>query len=145
MPLDLKLAAKASIGRLFSAVFWLQLSACAVVGWTLLHGGVSPAPSAHPATPATGDSEAAVAPESAIPGPIAQDAAGVSGSAIGSGQEVSAGSAAPTSVHPEAAADPSLSTTEVTVTRNDTLDRIFRRGEIRLPLRRVPGRHHAGH
>jgi murein DD-endopeptidase MepM/ murein hydrolase activator NlpD len=138
MPLDLKLVAKASIGRLFSAVFWLQLSACAVVGWTLLHGGVSPAPS--------GDSAAAVAPESAIPGPTAQDAASVSGSAVNSGQEVTAGSAAPTSLRPEVA-NPPLSTTDVTVTRNDTLDRIFRRLKLNLAdlasLRNLPGIRHA--
>ncbi|HTL19176.1 MAG TPA: peptidoglycan DD-metalloendopeptidase family protein [Steroidobacteraceae bacterium] len=146
MPLDLKLVAKTSIGRLFSAVFWLQLSACAVVGWTLLHGGVSPAPSAPPATPATGDSEMAVAPESAIPGPAAQDAGSVSGTAGSSGQAVTAGSAGPTSLHPEVA-DPSLSTTDVMVTRNDTLDRIFRRLKLNLAdlasLRNLPGIRHA--
>ncbi|HYX74190.1 MAG TPA: peptidoglycan DD-metalloendopeptidase family protein [Steroidobacteraceae bacterium] len=146
MPLDLKLVAKASIGRLFSAVFWLQLSACAVVGWTLLHGGVSPAPAGQAATPGTGNSAVAVAPEAASAGATAREAASASGTAVGSGQDMTAGSSAPTQLHTELA-NPPLSTTDVTVTRNDTLDRIFRRLKLNLAdlasLRNLPGIRHA--
>jgi murein DD-endopeptidase MepM/ murein hydrolase activator NlpD len=128
MSLDLKLAAQASIRRVFSAAFWLQLGACAIVGWTLLHGGTSPRPSGEPGS----------APEvSPAPATTAESAA-------------TAGTAAPaTSTDGNASALPSaqlagtVSTTDVTVTRNDTLDRIFRRLKLNLAdlasLRSLPG------
>ncbi len=126
MSLDFKLDAKASLSRVFSAAFWLQLSACAIVGWTLLQGGVSRAPSgeASPAaesasTPAGSGSPAASMPESPADSPARR-------------AEPSA---------PEAR--PALATIDVTVARNDTLDRIFRRLKLNLAdlasLRTLPG------
>jgi murein DD-endopeptidase MepM/ murein hydrolase activator NlpD len=121
MSLDFKLAAKACTRRMFSVAFWLQLSACAVVSWTLLHGGLD---AARPGVSAAGASErgqpAAATAESGASGPAA--------------------AAAPSEPAPvqAAVASPSedsktpLSTTDVTVIRNDTLDRIFRRLKLNL-------------
>ena len=129
MPLDLKLAAQASIRRMFSAAFWLQLGACAVVSWTLLHGAISPAP-----VPAEPTATAATALE----------AASTSGPAVATDGDASA--LAPAQLDGTASgADPkpALSTTDVTVSRNDTLDRIFRRLKLNLAdlasLRNLPG------
>ena len=90
------------------AGFWLKAGACAVVTWSLLNGSVS-APS-----PATAQPTAA-APATA-PVPQAPPAPG----------------AAPASAAvapPERAA---VSAIDVTVARNDTLDRIFRRLKLNL-------------
>jgi murein DD-endopeptidase MepM/ murein hydrolase activator NlpD len=131
MPLDFKTVAKACLRRLFSAVFWLQLSACAIVGWTLLHGGVSLAPSGQAATPGAGNPP---------------EAAAASGAALTSGQDTAKGSSAQPQP-PAEEASLGLSTTDVTVTRNDTLDRIFRRLKLNLAdlasLRNLPGIRHA--
>src|SRR5215831_13103925 len=54
MSFDFKLAVRGSVRRLFSASFWLQAGACAIVGWSLLHGGVRSAPSGQPAALAAG-------------------------------------------------------------------------------------------
>ncbi|HEY6824564.1 MAG TPA: peptidoglycan DD-metalloendopeptidase family protein [Steroidobacteraceae bacterium] len=145
MPLAFKPVAKDCIRRLFSAAFWLQLSACAVVGWTLLHGGVSLAPPGQAATLDAGDS-AAAALEAATAPDTARDEADASGTAVASGQDTATGSSAqPPS--PAEVASLVLSTTDVTVTRNDTLDRIFRRLKLNLAdlasLRNLPGIRHA--
>src|SRR5580704_15246591 len=71
-----------------SAAFWLQAGACAIVGWSLVHGALSVAPSSAAAAPA------------------------------------------PSGVAPSGAA--ALSTIDVIVARNDTLDRIFRRLRLNL-------------
>ena len=88
-----------------SAAFWLQAGACAVVGYSLLHGlAVSPAAAVKPP-----DAPAPAAPApSAAPLPAAQQA-----------QLPSLEGAA-------------LSTLDVTVARNDTLDGIFRRLKLNL-------------
>jgi murein DD-endopeptidase MepM/ murein hydrolase activator NlpD len=87
-----------------SAAFWLQAGACAIVGWSLVHGALS------------------VTPESPAPPALA-----------GAAPEAPARPAAP----PQLAAVPSLgsaalSTIDVIVARNDTLDRIFRRLKLNL-------------
>jgi len=131
MPLDFKTVAKACLRRLFSAVFWLQLSACAIVGWTLLHGGVNLTPSGQAATPGAGNPA---------------EPAAASGAALTSGQDTANGSSAQPQP-PAEEASLGLSTTDVTVTRNDTLDRIFRRLKLNLAdlaaLRNLPGIRHA--
>jgi murein DD-endopeptidase MepM/ murein hydrolase activator NlpD len=88
-----------------SAAFWLQAGACAIVGWSLVHGALSVAPET-PASPTLGSS----APASLPARPAAM---------------------------PQLAAVPSLetaalSTIDVIVARNDTLDRIFRRLKLNL-------------
>jgi murein DD-endopeptidase MepM/ murein hydrolase activator NlpD len=114
--------------RMRSPVFGLQASACAVVAWSLLHGGVTgpPAPAASPApVPSTQPSVPATAPQ-------APPASGAPGNTAAVPAAVSASS-------PRLAADPSLedarlalSTIDVIVSRNDTLDRIFRRLKLSL-------------
>jgi murein DD-endopeptidase MepM/ murein hydrolase activator NlpD len=88
-----------------SAAFWLRAGACAIVGWSLVHGALS------------------VAPEPAAP------------PALGSG--ASAATPAHPVAAPQLAAVPSLgtaalSTIDVIVARNDTLDHIFRRLKLNL-------------
>ncbi len=123
--------------RLPSAAFWLQSAACAVVGWTLWHGGLS--------TPAAGASDGAATPptQAANPAAAADD---TSVAASASAPVAAAGTAAAV----QQAAAPSLesakfalSTIDVVVTRNDTLERIFRRLKLNLAdlasLRSLPG------
>src|SRR5580704_17974957 len=99
-----------------SAAFWLQAGACAIVGWSLVHGALSVAPSSAAAAPAP----SGVAPSGVAP----------------SGAAAPASPAAPLPA-PQLAAVPSLgaaalSTIDVIVARNDTLDRIFRRLKLNL-------------
>ena len=104
------------------ASFWLQLSACAVVGWSLMHGGVEIAPPAAPEAPAAAIPPAA-APEATSPAtaPAAQMAAAL----------------------PLAGAQAALSRIDIVVVRNDTLERIFRRLKLDLAdlasMRSLPG------
>jgi murein DD-endopeptidase MepM/ murein hydrolase activator NlpD len=88
--------------------FWLKTGACAIVGWSLVHGALSVAPAASPLSTA-----AAIAPAAAVP------------------------PAAPTPPPAQLAEVPSLggaalSTIDVIVARNDTLDHIFRRLKLNL-------------
>jgi murein DD-endopeptidase MepM/ murein hydrolase activator NlpD len=97
---------------------WLQLAACAVVGWCLLHGSVQIAP--QPATPAP----AAGAPAAAR--------------AVAATPAVQMAAASPL-----ADAQAALSRIDIVVARNDTLERIFRRLKLDLAdlasLRSLPG------
>jgi murein DD-endopeptidase MepM/ murein hydrolase activator NlpD len=123
--------------RLPSAAFWLQSAACAVVGWTLWHGGLS--------NPAAGASDGAATPptQAANPAAAADDtsvAASASAPAVAAGAAPAVQlAAAPSLESPKFA----LSTIDVVVTRNDTLDRIFRRLKLNLAdlasLRSLPG------
>src|SRR4030081_162593 len=99
-----------------SAAFWLQSGACVVVAWSLLHGGNTPAPAA--GTAAANGGAASTPPRAASPMRLA---------------------AAPGLAEARLA----LSTIDVIVTRNDTLDHIFRRLKLNLAdlasLRSLPG------
>jgi murein DD-endopeptidase MepM/ murein hydrolase activator NlpD len=103
--------------RITSAGFILQASACTIVGWSLWHGSVRVAPANNPQPPAP---HAAMTP-APKPAPVAQlaSAPGLGGAQL------------------------ALSTIDVIVTRNDTLDRIFRRLKLDLAdlatLRGLPG------
>jgi murein DD-endopeptidase MepM/ murein hydrolase activator NlpD len=102
----------AGLRRLPSAAFWLQAAACAVVAWTLWRGGL-----ASDSPPADAD---------ARPGtPVAA----MVGATLGaeSGRHMSLAEVAPL-----AGTQLALSTIDVIVTRNDTLDRIFRRLKLNL-------------
>ena len=129
MPGDSKLTAQvpALLRRMRSMTFWLQAGAFAVVLGSLLQGGIAfrgadPAPSV-----------------SAVGG--AADPAGLSAAAVGATDSSPTGQL--TTSPAAAAATPALSTIDVTVTRNDTLDRIFRRLKLNLAdlasLRSLPG------
>ena len=118
-----------------SAAFWLQSGACAVVAWSVLHGGVT----LPPASPTAGD--AGTGPMAAASGPSA--ASSPQGPA-------GAGGASPPPSSLQLAAAPglaeaqlALSSIDVIVTRNDTLDRIFRRLKLNVAdlasLRSLPG------
>jgi murein DD-endopeptidase MepM/ murein hydrolase activator NlpD len=130
MALNFKLPAieLSRLRRAPSASFWLQATACAVVGWSLLHGGISVAPSADStalagspagATAASGSAATAAASSTAWLSPAARAAAAASSLQLAS---------APTLADARAA----FSTIDVIVTRNDTLDRIFRRLKLNL-------------
>jgi murein DD-endopeptidase MepM/ murein hydrolase activator NlpD len=119
--------------RMPSPIFWLQAAACAIVGWSLLHGGlaVGSGESAPPAT-ATPDSSSVAPPVDTAPSasPAVVPAAAPAHAAAS-----------------QLAAAPSLglalSRIDVIVTHNDTLDRIFRRLKLNLAdlasLRSLPG------
>jgi murein DD-endopeptidase MepM/ murein hydrolase activator NlpD len=113
-------AAAAKLRRLPSAAFCLQAGACAVVAWSLWHGGLAPQ-----APPPGAGAPAGEAPLAA-PAVPASTAAAASVVAV-----------------PLAGAELALTSIEVIVTRNDTLDRIFRRLKLDLAdlasLRKLPG------
>ena len=136
MSFDFKLAVSNSIRRLFSASFWLQAGACAIVGWSLLHGGVRSAPSGQPAALAAGTLADAVAFKA-----VAESSEGsLSAGGAAGGEPPGSG---PADTPPAAAPSDPLTTIDVIVTRNDTLDRIFRRLKLNLSdlasLRSLPG------
>jgi murein DD-endopeptidase MepM/ murein hydrolase activator NlpD len=116
-----------TLHRKVSAAFLLQAGACAVVTWSVLHGGITLAPDA---------------PTVAANASAASTATGAQGPAA-------AGTPPPSSSMRLAAAPGlaeaqlALSTIDVIVTRNDTLDRIFRRLKLNLAdlasLRNLPG------
>ncbi len=93
-----------------SAAFWLKAAACTIVGWSLLHGALSIVPGASPAPSAVAPSAPAAAAAPA-PNPLAVPAQLASVPDLGKA---------------------ALSTIDVIVTRNDTLDRIFRRLKLNL-------------
>ena len=128
MPRDFKLAARlrGPLRRVCSMRFWLHASAFVIVSASLLHGGIilrGTPPRA--GVSSVGGSE--VAPGTAVSAPATGHAAD------------SASAATPS---PESA-QPALSSIDVIVTRNDTLDRIFRRLKLNLTdlasLRTLPG------
>ena len=102
--------------------FCLQLAACGVVAWSLFHGGIHVAPSANAAP--------AIAPALTTP------AAPQITPEVRPAPQLAA-------ADPLAGAQLALSTIDVIVTRNDTLDHIFRRLKLSLAdlasLRALPG------
>jgi murein DD-endopeptidase MepM/ murein hydrolase activator NlpD len=117
--------------RMPSAMFWLQAAACAIVGWSLLHGALAVGPAAtDPQAPGAAPDSNSVTPGSTAASPPASPAA----------------APAPTA-GAQLAAAPSLGLAlariDVIVTHNDTLDRIFRRLKLNLAdlasLRSLPG------
>jgi len=139
-----------------SFAFFLQVAACAVVAWSLWNGGLtrSPAPAgAGPSASATPDppsnpfkDPAADTPftlTSPAPGATASTAASTSANAA---VTATAPAAAPARLAGAAGFDGAqlaLSSIDVIVSRNDTLDRIFRRLKLNLAdlasLRALPG------
>src|SRR6266481_2062590 len=125
-----------------SAAFLLQSAACAVVAWSVLHGGLTLAPAERPATGDAGTGPTATTAAAAIPGPATSL----------QGTPARAADSPPPSPSMLLAGAPglaeaqlALSTIDVIVTRNDTLDRIFRRLKLNLAdlasLRTLPGLH----
>src|SRR6266513_2612622 len=125
--------------RMVSAAFLLQSGACAVVAWSVLHGGITIPPADR--TDGTAGAMTPAGPMGAA-GPMAA-------ASSGTGTPARAAGASPYS-SPQLAAAPglaearlALSTIDVIVTRNDTLDRIFRRLKLNLAdlasLRSLPG------
>ena len=117
--------------RMPSPMFWLQAAACAIVGWSLLHGALAVGPAAtDPQAPGAAPDSNSVTPGSTAASPPASPAA----------------APAPTA-GAQLAAAPSLGLAlariDVIVTHNDTLDRIFRRLKLNLAdlasLRSLPG------
>jgi murein DD-endopeptidase MepM/ murein hydrolase activator NlpD len=145
MPRDFKLAEKVPgpLRRMYSMTFWVQAGAFAIVGASLLHGGISLRSAGAPASvsPVGGGDAAAGAVTAAATAPTDSDPAGTG---------LAASVARAAGATPSLASAPSLesaqialSTIDVIVTRNDTLDRIFRRLKLNLAdlasLRSLPG------
>ena len=138
----LPLHALASLRRMPAATFWLQASACAVVGWTLLHQAAiaPPQPSDESAT----DSPSALEADAAGRADGGNGAAPLGVVATAGDTRARATTAVQLAAAPSLAdAKLALSTIDVIVTRNDTLDRIFRRLKLSLAdlasLRSLPG------
>ena len=136
MPLNIKAAAAAIapvLRHVGSLAFWLQAGACAVVAWSLFHGGMKQPPSMGTG-PDRGEQPAAD-PRAAEPQKAPGTARGASTAATPAVQLASSPSLE--------AAGLALSTIDVIVTPNDTLDRIFRRLRLNLAdlatLRMLPG------
>ncbi|HET7758031.1 MAG TPA: peptidoglycan DD-metalloendopeptidase family protein [Steroidobacteraceae bacterium] len=109
-----------------SFAFWLQVCACGLVGWTLLHGGLEKG--AHP--------QAAPAATVGVVSPAASSLPAATPTAAARPVQLAAAPALD-------GARLALSTIDVIVARNDTLDRIFRRLKLSLAdlasLRGLPG------
>ena len=115
MALNIKTAAErlSFLRRMPSVAFVLQAGACVVVAWSLWHGGLSARPAAALHTPSPPPASTP-ATSTTVPAPAATPAAS---------EPVLA------STSPLNDAQLALATMDVIVTRNDTLDRIFRRFE----------------
>jgi murein DD-endopeptidase MepM/ murein hydrolase activator NlpD len=142
-----------------AASFWLQAGACVVVVWSLLHGDVTVAPGQTASAAATAPGSAANAtvgvPTSgaaAAPGTVGDSAAGAATTSAGTAAAGPAAEGTGAGATPATAlagipalesARLALSSIDVIVTRNDTLDRIFRRLKLNLAdlasARSLPG------
>jgi murein DD-endopeptidase MepM/ murein hydrolase activator NlpD len=145
-----------------SFAFFLQLAACAVVGWSLWNGGVN-APARASAAGTAAAAAATIRPPTGAAGPAtaAADAPAPDGTAAAAAMTAAAATAPVTAATPARAPGTSpptvalasaagfegarlaLSSIDVLVSRNDTLDRIFRRLKLNLAdlasLRALPG------
>ena len=147
MPRDFKLADKVPgpLRRVCSMTFWLQACAFVIVGGSLLHGGI---------TLRTSEPQADVSPvaggDAAAGASMSAPATGRPTDTIAARTSLAASVARAAAASPSLASTPSLesaklalSTIDVIVTRNDTLDRIFRRLKLNLAdlasLRTLPG------
>lgn len=128
-----------------SGAFWLQVGACAVVTWTVLHGDLSKSRPANAPASASGAADMDF---------LARAAAAVGLASPATASSVPATAAVPSAGPPVPAvalaggpalegARLALSTIDVIVVRNDTLDRIFRRLKLNLAdlatMRMLPG------
>jgi murein DD-endopeptidase MepM/ murein hydrolase activator NlpD len=137
-----------------SFAFFLQAAACGVVAWSLWNGGLSaPQRSSVPQPPAAAQPAGSAVPSPADTGtpatapPATPDPAGTPAGAVGAAVPAQPGAAgAPLQL----ASAPdfegvrlALTSVDVIVSRNDTLDRIFRRLQLNLAdlasLRALPG------
>jgi murein DD-endopeptidase MepM/ murein hydrolase activator NlpD len=136
----------AALRRTGSLAFWLQLGACAVVAWSLFYGTAAEGPAARDPRSGGIGTGSVPPPATAPASPVATAATrSASSGAAPSGPAASDG---PPAVQLAAApalegAGLALSTIDVIVSRNDTLDRIFRRLKLNLAdlasLRTLPG------
>src|SRR5215472_5366587 len=150
-----------------SFAFFLQMAACAIVAWSLWNGGLS-----RPQAPASAAASAAVDTPGAafnpfkdpaadtpftLTSPAPGAAAGAAASPAANAADTVAASSAPAAAPAGAAGTPvrlasaagfdgaqlALSSIDVIVSRNDTLDRIFRRLQLNVAdlatLRALPG------
>jgi murein DD-endopeptidase MepM/ murein hydrolase activator NlpD len=141
-----------------SFAFFLQLAACAVVGWSLWSGSVNAPASASAAGTAAADATAQPATTAADPASASADAPAPEGTAAAATAPATAAAPAATPAAAPGNSPPSvalasaagfegarlaLSSIDVIVSRNDTLDRIFRRLKLNLAdlasLRALPG------
>ena len=124
MALNLTAAAERlmSLRRMPSAAFCLQAGACAIVAWSVWHGGLNNAATVAGQAPLSPSAAAVSAPPGAQSAPPAMELA---------------------SATPLASAQLALSTIDVVVRANDTLDGIFRHLKLSLAdlasMRSLPG------
>ncbi|MGH8267454.1 MAG: peptidoglycan DD-metalloendopeptidase family protein [Steroidobacteraceae bacterium] len=126
-----------------SFAFWMQAAACAVVAWSLWRGGLQVSPASEPASSASG-SVAAAGAAATSPTPAASSNAVSQAADAGAAPARLAGAPAVLAGTPSLdGARLALSSIDVIVTRDDTLDRIFRRLKLSLTdlasLRGLPG------
>jgi murein DD-endopeptidase MepM/ murein hydrolase activator NlpD len=123
-----------------SAAFCLQSGACAVVAWSVLHGGITLAPADRAAAGDAGTGPTAASLASGTTNPASSMRAAPAHAAVAPPPSPSRQLAGAPGL---AEAQLALSTIDVIVTRNDTLDRIFRRLKLNLAdlasLRSLPG------
>jgi murein DD-endopeptidase MepM/ murein hydrolase activator NlpD len=134
MPRDFKLAAKVPglLRPLCSMTFWLQAGAFAIVAGSLLHGGItfrSAEPPAGVSRLASAAAAAAAVSAATAGGAIDSNPAGTALTASAAGAAASPSLASAPALE---GAQLALSTIDVIVARNDTLDRIFRRLKLNL-------------
>jgi len=134
MAFNLKLPATFA-GLRRSPTVWLQCGACAVVGWSLLHGDLMVAQRSEAA-------DSALAQPGTPPG-APGDAAAALSHAAGPGRALGTPALQLAATPSLEGAKLALSTIDVIVSRNDTLDRIFRRLRLNLAdlasVRSLPG------
>jgi len=130
-----------------SFAFFLQVAACGVVAWSLWNGGAVSTRGPSAAVPINEAVAAAPAATPAAAGPTAPSPAGAAAATVTPGVAPAATSA-PAAVQMASApgfegARLALTSIDVIVSRNDTLDRIFRRLKLNLTdlatLRALPG------
>jgi len=129
-----------------SLAFYLQAAACGVVAWSLWSGGLDAART--PASIATGTPAAAAGAAATAPLETPAQSAAASGTAPATATPAplvaaAAGAGTPASATPGTSPQPALAGIDVRVSRNDTLDAIFRRLKLSLSdlasLRSLPG------
>jgi murein DD-endopeptidase MepM/ murein hydrolase activator NlpD len=119
--------------RMPSPMVWLQAGACAIVGWSVLHGALAVGPATtDPQPPDTAPDTNSVAPGSSTAPPTSPALPAAAPARTAAAQLAAAPSLGL-----------ALSRIDVIVSHNDTLDRIFRRLKLNLAdlasLRSLPG------
>src|SRR5215472_17267854 len=115
--------------RMPSLMFWLQAAACAIVAWSLFHGGLEGGVGQGGNSTAAPTDSSSPRSAGAMTGAVPGAAPGAAAPAPGPASQATAKGPGLASAEPFGLA---LTKIDVIVTRNDTLDRIFRRLKLDL-------------